>query len=193
MADRRVRSLIDRCRRGDRAAWDEFLDEYGRLVWSVAHRMGASSEEAEEVFQRTWVALVEGIGRIRDPDRVVAWVAATARHHTWRLFDEQRRQRRAQSLENDFDDRPDEQPASDEVMAEREMAGLVRHALAAMDPRCRTLLELLFLTEPTPEYREISDRTGLAVGSIGPIRARCLNRLRKELNRLYQPSGTADS
>jgi RNA polymerase sigma factor (sigma-70 family) len=193
MADRRTRSLIDRCRRGDRAAWDEFLDEYGRLVWSVAHRLGASGEEAQEVFQRTWVALVEGIDRIRDPDRVVAWIAATTRHHTWRLFDEQKRHRRAQSLDQDHEERPDDTPGTDDCLAEREMAGLVHHALDALDPRCRRLLTLLFLTEPTPDYQRISDETGLAVGSIGPIRARCLKKLRTELHRLYQPPSNDDT
>lgn len=192
MSDRDTRRLVRRCQHGDREAWDEFLDRYGRLVWSVAHRQGASAEEAEEIFQRSWVALVEGIQRLEDPDRVVSWVAATARHHAWRLFDEHRRHRRVESLDENRDDRADGAAARDEELAADEMAVLVREAVAGMDDRCRQLLELLFLADPPLDYREIAAETGLAVGSIGPIRARCLNRLRIRFAGLYQAGGTTD-
>ena len=189
-----VRALIRACAKGDPKAWDDFLDRYGRLIWSVALRSGANPTEAEEIFQRTWVAVVEGIGRLKDPKRVRSWLASTTRHQTWQLFDEHRRSRRFDSIEAAQDQGEE---SSIDALQEHNLlaieAGEAAHqALAEMDDRCRDLLTHLFLADPPLDYQEISRRTGLAIGSIGPIRARCLNRLRVIFSKLYQPDTEHD-
>jgi RNA polymerase sigma factor (sigma-70 family) len=191
---RSCRGLVRACRRGDPTAWDEVLDRYGRLIWSVALRLGAGPEEAEEVFQRTWVAVVEGIHQLRDPDRLATWIANTARHQTYQLFATQRRQRRLLSLDDPPEgvEEPRSLPEHDERLDRASLVEALHAALDRLGGRCRELLALLFLTDPPPDYREVSARTGLAVGSIGPLRARCLARLRGILARMYHQPPTDD-
>jgi RNA polymerase sigma factor (sigma-70 family) len=193
MSARSPTALVRACQRGEPGAWDELLERYGRLIWSVALRLGAREEEAEEVFQRVWVAVVEGLGGLRQPARLASWIASTTRHQTYQLYSEHGRQRRLGELAAPA---ADAEPAAGidlegELVSLEEEAAL-RDAVELLDGRCRQLLELLFFVQPTPSYEEISHRTGLAVGSIGPIRARCLERLRRAFVRLYQNGGPAD-
>ncbi len=178
--------LVRGCRRGEEAAWDELLERYGRLVWSVAQRCGLEHGEAEEVFQNTWVAIVNGIGRLRDPSSLASWVASTTRHQTYQLFSGASRQRRGISLEGlDAESQPTVPPEVAEALEESERRAAITTAVDKLQPRCRELITFLFLDDPPLDYSEISYRTGLAVGSIGPIRARCLDRLRKIFEKLY--------
>jgi len=187
MSRRSPTALVRACRRGDAPAWDEVLDRYGRLIWSVALRLGARSDEAEEIFQRTWVAIVEGIHQLRDPDRLASWVAGTTRFQTYRLFAEHGRSRRFSSLEEQQEQgfEPGATPDYDADLDRVVLHAAVRDALDRLADRCRDLLELLFFADPPLDYQTISERTGLAVGSIGPIRARCLERLERILRDLY--------
>jgi RNA polymerase sigma factor (sigma-70 family) len=194
MPPRSPNALVRACRRGEARAWDEVLDRYGRLIWSVALRLGARTEEAEEVFQRTWVAIVEGIHQLRDPDRLASWVAGTTRFQTYRLFAEHGRSRRFASLEEQQEQgfEPSTTPDYDADLERVDRQAAVRDALDRLGERCRTLLELLFFADPPLDYQTISERTGLAVGSIGPIRARCLARLERILDDLYHRPGEQD-
>jgi RNA polymerase sigma factor (sigma-70 family) len=178
--------LVRGCRHGETAAWDELLDRYGRLIWSVAQRCGLEHGEAEEVFQNTWVAIVNGIGRLHDPSRLASWVASTTRHQAYQLFSGASRRRRGISLEGlDAENQPKVPPEVAEALEEGERRAAITEAVHALPPRCRELITFLFLYDPPLDYLEISCRTGLAVGSIGPIRARCLDRLRKIFEKLY--------
>ncbi len=174
------------CLAGDESAWEALLDRYGRLIWSVALRLGASATEAEEVFQRAWIVIVERLHTLERADRLASWIASVARHQTWQLFDEARRAGRVPVWEGESEAGEETVEPAETLLLEMERLELLGTALADLDGRCRELLELLFLTEPRPSYREIAARCGIAVGSIGPIRARCLARLRTILERLYQ-------
>jgi RNA polymerase sigma factor (sigma-70 family) len=186
--------LVRACRRGDPGAWDELLERHGRLIWAIALRAGLATDEAEEVFQRTWVAVVDGIHRLRDPDRLTSWVASTTRHQVYRLFSEASRHRRSESLDKQLDE--GHQPAvpaeAEEALERTQREASVRDALAALDSRCRELLTLLFVHDPPLDYAEVSRRTGLAIGSIGPLRARCLARLRARFEEMYQSADDGD-
>lgn len=186
-------ALIEACRKGDPQAWDTFLERYGRLIWSVALRSGANQTEAEEVFQRSWVAIIEGIGRLDRSDRVHSWVAGITRHQTWRLFDEHRRSRRFHSLETAYPHESETGAPQERALLAGEAGARAHQALSQLDDRCRELLSHLFLADPPLDYQEISRRTGLAIGSIGPIRARCLDRLRVAFSGLYQPDAGQDT
>lgn len=187
-----ARELVRACRKGDAAAWSELLERYGRLIWSVALRSGARNDEAQEVFQRTWVAVVGGIQDLKRPDRLASWIASTARFQTFQLFDESRRRRRGVSLDEAGADQTLVDDRTEESIARSQEVAMLHEALDEMDKRCRDLLSLLFFEDPAPDYQEISRRTGLAVGSIGPIRARCLKRLKKLYAALYQRGACHD-
>lgn len=183
--------LVQACLDNRSRAWDELLERYGRLIWSVCQRGGLRPEEAEEVFQRTWVAVVEGLGRLRDPDRLGSWIATTARHQVYQLFAESARLRR-RSAPLDALAEASVPAAVEEGLEQAQRAAALEDALAALDPACRQLLELLFLADPPLDYQEIARRTGLAVGSIGPKRARCLSRLAARMAELYQTRAESD-
>jgi RNA polymerase sigma factor (sigma-70 family) len=160
----------------------------------VALRLGATEDEAEEVFQRSWVAIVEGVGSLRNPDRVASWVAGTARNQTYRLFSEQGRHRRAASLDERGNDwvEPSVDPGHDEALDRVCRDAALHDALEQLDSRCQHLVRLLFFTDPPVDYATVAQRTGLAVGSIGPIRARCLKKLGRAFDRLYQRANLDD-
>jgi len=187
--------LISRCLRGDPHAWEDFLRDYGRLIWSTAHRCGATGDEAEEVFQRSWVAIVEGLGKLKNRKGLVSWIVSLTRHQTWRLFEEKKRHRRHLPMESveEMDGRTDSPAVQETELLGEESGILIHQALDQLSDSCRQLVEMLFFKDPRPGYREISEELGIAVGSIGPIRARCLARLKKYYFALYHQTRKEDS
>jgi len=190
MARREIIRLVTRCLEGREDAWEEFLQRYARLIWATAQRSGASPEEAEEIFQRSWVVIVESLGKLKNREALVGWIVSITRNQTLRLIEESRRHRRRLDRESEELEAEETQEAE---LLRRESSILLYQAIDGLSARCRKLLTFLFLTEPRPDYEEISEKTGLAVGSIGPIRARCLARLRKNYLKLYQAEEKKDS
>lgn len=168
---------------GDAGAWRAIVAEYESLLWSIArsHRLGQS--EAADVVQTTWLRLVEHLGRIRDPDRLGAWLATTARHESLRMI---RLAGRATPVEAATLDRVDDHaPPVDEHLLEHERDTALRRSLALLSPACQQLLRVLMATPP-PSYSDVSAALGLPVGSIGPTRGRCLARLRALVEATHQ-------
>lgn len=183
-------ALLAACRRGDEAAWEALLARYQRLVYAIPRRAGLDEERAGEVFQRTFVKLIEHLERIEEPARIRAWLVTTARRETWRLIS---REAPAQSPadsdelqeeESRVSRLPNDDALPDEVIAELEEQHAVRLAVAAMDERCRRLVSLLFYRPDPAPYAEIAQALDLPEGSIGPTRARCLQKLRRLLKEL---------
>ncbi len=179
--------LIAACRDGDEAAWETLVQRYQRLVYAIPRRSGMAEEQAAEVFQRTFVRLVESLERISQPDRLSAWLITTAKRETWRLSQRERATITLSSLseedEEEFD-LPDKESAPlDEDLVALERQHAIRTALASLDERCRTLLTLLYYRETPPSYADIARQLGTSEGSIGPTRARCLEKLRKLLDK----------
>ncbi len=169
------------CRRGDAAAWEALVARYQRLVYSIPRRAGLDEALSADVFQHVFARLVEHLDRVEQPERIGAWLATTARREAWRLS---RRERTAVPFaERDESDGeaaelPDSAPLPDEVLARLQEQHTVRTAVAALDERCRHLLTVLFYRPDPPPYAEIAAELGLPEGSIGPTRARCLQKLR---------------
>lgn len=183
-------ALLAACRRGDEAAWEALIARYQRLVYAIPRRAGLDEERAGEVFQLTFVKLIEHLERIEEPARIRAWLVTTARRETWRLIS---REAPAQSPANsgelpEEESRvsrlPDDDALPDEVIAELEEQHAVRLAIAALDERCRRLVYLLFYRPDPAPYAEIAQALDLPEGSIGPTRARCLQKLRRLLKEL---------
>jgi RNA polymerase sigma factor (sigma-70 family) len=162
---------------GDRGAWEALVERFGGLVWSVARAHGLSGADAADVSQTAWLRLVEHLERIRDPERVGRWLASTARHEALRILQRAGRQIPvAEEGELEPAEPVVETPEARLLAAER--SGILWRAFAALPPRCQRLLRVL-MTDPPPSYQETAEALGMPIGSIGPTRARCLDRLRR--------------
>lgn len=180
--DHRVRSdddvaaQLQAAAAGDRRGWDALVERFSSLLWSVAraHRLGA--EDAADVVQTTWLRLLDHLDRIEEPERLAGWLATTARHECLHLL---RRTSRDALLPEAgaLEVIPDPRVGPDDVVIEQDRDALLWALVDQLDAGCRRLLRVLFATPP-PSYAEVSAATGMAVGSIGPTRARCLGRLR---------------
>lgn len=171
-----VVALVRRAADGDHAAWDRLVERFAGLVWSVARSAGLSPADAADVSQTAWLRLAEHLGRLREPARVGAWLAATARHEAQRVS----RRASRQVLLDTFSGLAveAEAPAADRRVLDEERDAALWRAFDALPPPCKGLLRVL-ITEPPPSYAEVSAALGMPIGSIGPTRGRCLQQLRR--------------
>ena len=180
-------SLVLACRRGNADAWDVLVNRYQRLIYTVPRRVGLDEDQASEVFQRTFVKLVENLGRIRQPESIHAWLVTTARRETLQLIREEYDKGSLSSNKENLDNEitgetiPDDNPLPGETLELLEEQHQVRMAIAAMDERSRELLTLLYYHPHS--YAEIAALLNIPEGSLGPTRARCLEKLRRLLER----------
>jgi RNA polymerase sigma factor (sigma-70 family) len=176
--DSTVTALVARVGEGDQEAWNEIIERYAPLVWSICLRYQLERQDIDDVGQSVWLLLVEHIGGLREAAALPGWLATTTRHECLRVLRAGRRQ--------DLSGLPPEEqipgdPAAatiEQEIIEAERNAALRAALAELPDRCRELLSML-ISDPPPAYAKISASLGIAVGSIGPIRARCLDRLRQ--------------
>lgn len=174
--DEPVAELLAGAAEGDAAAWERLVDRFAGLVWSVARAHGLSPADAADVSQTVWLRLVEHLGRIRDAERLPGWLSTTTRNESLRVLRNQQRQVPADDpFGEDADD--DDASAVDAALLARERDSLVWAAFERLSTPCQLLLRLL-MADPPPSYQEIGETLGMPVGSIGPTRARCLERLR---------------
>lgn len=175
--------LLLACRRGEGGAWESLINRYQRLIYAIPRRAGLDDDQAADVFQEVFTTLVQKLDDIEDPERLHAWLVTTARRKTWRLISKGKRWQQVSdesSEENagqEFAKIPDGAPLPDEVMLRLEEQHRIRTALAALDERCRKLLTMLFYEQEQPSYSEIAAALGTSPGSIGPTRARCLEKM----------------
>lgn len=165
--------LVRRAGQGDADAWRALVGRYSRLLCAIARSYGLSGADADDVMQTTWLKLVERLTLLRDPGRAGAWLAVTARRESMAAL---RRQGRERPM---LGPGPSVTGPHHTVFG-RDRVALVARALEAIPPRCRDLLELLVGSQRL-SYAEISAALEIPVGSVGPTRARCLTRLRREL------------
>ena len=181
-------SLVARCVRGDGAAWSLLVQRYQRLVYAIVRRIGLDEHGAADVFQTVFARLVEHLPRIADPSRLQAWIVTTAKREA--LLLRMRGQRtvsmtRADDAEGEASgewDLADQSPIAEDALEELQQLNGLRNALERLDERCRDLLLLLFRDEDDKlSYDDVARRLGTSVGSIGPTRSRCLDKLRRSV------------
>jgi RNA polymerase sigma factor (sigma-70 family) len=172
--------LIRMAAEGHRWAWERLVAKYSRLIWAMTRDFKLSESDASDVVQATWLRLLEHIDRIEHPDRVGSWLATTARHECLRHLAARKRVVLVQDDDDALVDAVSHQPEIDEGLLAAERAQAVREAMSSLPWRWQRLLELL-MSDPPVSYVEISDQLGLPIGSIGPTRGRCLERLRELL------------
>lgn len=164
---------------GDRAAWDALVDRFAQMVWSVARGFRLDDATAKDVSQTVWLKLIENIDRIQDPERLPGWLATTARREALRVS-----RKRERDVPTEFEyDIADPSPTLDEMLIDDEENRTVVRAFATLDDFCKTLLRLMTV-EPALSYEEMAEATGRPIGSLGPTRARCLDKLRAAISRI---------
>jgi RNA polymerase sigma factor (sigma-70 family) len=178
------RDLIQRCRRGSVGAWHQVLNRYERLVFSIPLRYGLSRDDAADVAQLTFTALVENMDKLADNSRLGAWLSTVARRNSWRLLERNRREIASEHLEGTF-------LAESAVLLGKSDADTIEHwelsdwldtGLSQLSESCRKLLTALYFQPTLASYAEVAERLGRPLGSIGPTRARCLKRLKRVLS-----------
>jgi RNA polymerase sigma factor (sigma-70 family) len=172
-----VTDLVTRARHGDQRGWDTLVERYAPLVWSICRSYRLNRADTDDVGQTVWLRLVAQLDQVRDPAALGGWIATTTRRECVKV--RRAAQRSQTSWELDTGNIPDtktEPPDSGLLAAERDAA--LRQAFACLPPRCQQLLNILIEDPPVP-YAQISARLGIPVGSIGPTRNRCLQKLRR--------------
>jgi RNA polymerase sigma factor (sigma-70 family) len=176
--DPAVIALVTRARDGDHAAWDEIIDRYAPLVWFICQRYRLSRADIDDIGQTVWLLLVEQLGNLRQPAALPGWLATTTQRECLRVVRAASRYDHAELPETS--QAPADQPPEmvEQQIIAAETSAAVRLAFAGLPEHCRRLLSMLISDPPVP-YAEISAALSIRVGSIGPQRARCLNRLRR--------------
>ena len=172
-----VVTLVARAAGGDQRAWNEIVERYAPLVWSICARYQLSRHDAEDIGQTVWLLLVEQLGKLREPAALPGWLATTTQRECLRVVTAARRSRQLGNRLLDELQREDSPMIEQEIIVAERNAGL-RAAFAALPPACRELLSML-ISDPPRSYADISTALAIPVGSIGPQRGRCLERLRK--------------
>lgn len=176
--DPTVVALITRARAGDKNAWDQIVDRYAPLVWSISMRFGLGRADAEDVAQSVWLTLVERLTTLREPAALPGWLVTTTRRECLRHVEKaERRARVLQGAGTEVLVGTEDAVIEGELFEAERNAALVA-GLRQLDPRCRRLLVLLMQHPPVP-YTTISATLDMSVGTIGPARARCLDKLRR--------------
>ncbi len=168
--DETDRALIRACRAGDPAAWDELVKRYQRLVFSVALRNGLQRDDAADVTQEVFIALLDALDSLKDDAALASWLMTVARRTAWRTKERDGPVRRLPADSEQL-------PLDDPIEAWTRLT-VLHEAVARLGEPCRTLIRELYLDSEISSYAEIAARTGRSIGGIGPLRGRCLQRLR---------------
>jgi RNA polymerase sigma factor (sigma-70 family) len=187
--------LVEWCLAGDPRAWESLVRRHGRLVNAVARRYGLSESDLEDVFQDVFAALVKGLPRLREGRALRGWLVATSDRMARSAALRTRRERAMQvqapdALDHVQADRPSV-TASLETLEEQ---AVIRLALSSISDPCRRLLVALYYEDPQPSYAQLAQRWRRPIGSLGPTRARCMERLRRTVRRLLaEDAGIRDA
>jgi RNA polymerase sigma factor (sigma-70 family) len=175
--------LVRECVGGNEEAWAALLDKYKNLIFSIPVKRGIPRHDAADVFQRVCLLLLAELPHLREAKALPMWLIRVTSHECERW----RRQEHPYAAREMYDDDaaalPDERPLPDDMLEQIKEEQVLRDAVQTLPPRCRQLVEMLFFEVPARPYQQIAEKLGLAAGSIGFIRGRCLTRLRRALEK----------
>lgn len=185
LAVRDDRTLVAACLEGDHSAWEVLIARYQRLIYSIPIKARLSQDDAADIFQSVCLKLYEKLATIRDSERISSWLITTTSRECWRLSARNRRES-VPTASGDDDDSflkeiPAKGPLADEQRETLDQQHQVRQAVEALPDRCRELITMLFYQKDELSYVDIAGRMRMPVPSVGPTRARCLEKLRKLL------------
>jgi RNA polymerase sigma factor (sigma-70 family) len=171
--------LLARCAQGEQAAWDTMVERFTRLIGSVLRSYRLSAADTEDIHQLTWLKLVQNVDRIRDPDRLGTWLATVARREAVKVVN--RRRQTVVTGDSEFlDSHAGQDDSPEQLLIAAERGRHVQGALGCLSGQCQELLKLA-MADPPASYDEIAAVLGISMGSVGPIRTRCLRRLKQAL------------
>jgi RNA polymerase sigma factor (sigma-70 family) len=178
--------LVQDCLNGKQEAWSQLIDKYKNLIFSVPVKYGFSRDDAADIFQEVCLGLLSELKNVRDPKALPKWLLMVTSH---KCFHWKRRGNRFVDMEPEAFELAAGAipPEALELVVEAEKEQELREALSAIPSRCRQLIRMLFFDQPPRPYRDVAQSLGIATGSIGFIRQRCLDRLRKKVEDLQIP------
>jgi RNA polymerase sigma factor (sigma-70 family) len=169
--------LWQRVLEGDSKAWATIVKRYQALVYAVATRAGLAQIDAADCFQQTWVLLYDNRKKLQDPSRLSAWLVTTAKREALRL----KHHLGSDPGSDDANEQVDTAILPDDELLQMEKQAQLEAAISELDPRCRNLVDAFFFADEDKSYEEIAKSLGIATNSLGPIRRRCLERLKRIL------------
>ena len=175
--------LVAECRKGNQDAWSALIEKYKNLIFSVPIKFGLPREDAADIFQAVCLDLLSDLPQLREPRALPKWLMQMSFHKCLRwkkqrlvLFDD--------PLE--IEGHPEtstEEELPEEMMYQVQREQMLRDAIASLAPRCHRMIAMLFFESPARPYQQVAKELGIATGSIGFIRGRCLRVLRQRLQK----------
>jgi RNA polymerase sigma factor (sigma-70 family) len=177
------RDLVQGCLKYREEDWALLVDKYKSLIYSIPFRYGFTREEAADIFQSVCLDLIQELPKLRDPQALPKWLMQVTAH---KCFHRKAFNNRMVSRDDDNAAIPETSaPAQAEInLFEIEEEQMLREAMASLAPRCRELVHMLFFEEPKRPYQQVAASLGLATGSFGLLRQKCLDHLRKRLDEM---------
>jgi len=172
--------LVAECLKGNQEAWSALIEKYKNLIYSIPIKFGLSREDAADIFQAVCLDLVSDLPQLREPKALPKWLMQASFHKCLRW------KRQRLTLSEDMPEAEREPEASPEQLPEEmlyqlQREQLLRDIMASLPARCYRMIAMLFFEEPPRPYQDVAKELGIATGSIGFIRGRCLQRLRRLL------------
>jgi RNA polymerase sigma factor (sigma-70 family) len=189
-AEQPLETLVAAAITGSSAAWDVLVERLERVVWKSVNMMTYDHEIRDDAFAATWLRLAERLDTIREPEKLPGWLATTACNEVRQIVRQRGRQHpslteswASNSGGGDLLDTLSDDPGehADALMAD-EQRQVVRAAFGRLDEHCRELITVLVLADPPLPYDEASEVLGRPIGSLGPARRRCLDKMRTLLD-----------
>jgi len=186
-AERGDGELVEACLGGDQRAWEALVLRYKGLVFSIPLRYHSTREDAEDILQAVFVELFNELPRLRNRENLGPWLSTVAKHQAWH-WKRKRGRRTDHEVEGVSEAALESVGLPPGVHAELEREQRLRMALTRVPERCRRLVLMLFFEDPPRPYAEVAKELGLAEGSIGFIRGRCLKKVEQALRDLDGPA-----
>ena len=185
LVERNDRELIAACLDGDSTAWETLIARYQRLIYSIPMKSRLSVDDAADIFQSVCLKLYEKLSTLRDHERISSWLITIATREVWRVAARNRREMVTTASDEEDADAMSQiaaaGPLADEQRQTLEQQQIVRQAIESLPERCRNLVRMLFYEKDDLSYADIARRMNMPVPSVGPTRARCLEKLKKIL------------
>jgi RNA polymerase sigma factor (sigma-70 family) len=177
------RDLVQGCLQRHDEDWNLLIDKYKNLIFSIPIRYGLSRDEAADIFQAVCLELLQDLPKLKDPKALPKWLMQVTAH---KCFHWKRQSSRMVSHDDQETPIPEASvPAQAELnLRDIEQEQMLREARATLPPRCQELVRMLFYEQPSRPYQEVAASLGLATGSIGLLRQKCLDQLRDHLDAL---------
>jgi len=172
--------LVALCLNGDALAWETLIVRYRRLIYSIPTRFGFRAADSADVFQAVCLKLIEHLHEVKDESKLSGWLSTTTTRYCLHVVTLKQRE---SASDEDIEEPPDPAKNLEEIRIETEEQQAIRDCVDELSERCRALIDMLYFDARSPSYQAISQMTGMPVASIGPNRARCLEKLKKILQR----------